>query len=44
MESGNDVFVFYRCSAKDLPDFENSEHLIIEDGKVKSVRVFYGDK
>jgi ketosteroid isomerase-like protein len=44
MESGNDVFVVYRCSAKNLPDFENTEHLIIEDGKVKSVRVFYGDK
>lgn len=44
VENGNDVFVIYRCSAEDLPDFENTELLTIMDGKVRSVRVFYGDK
>lgn len=44
MESGNNVFVSYRCSSKDLPDFENTEYLTIEKEKIKSMRVFYGDK
>lgn len=42
VEDGNDVFVTYRCSAKSQPDFENTELLTIKNGKIRSVKVFFG--
>jgi len=44
MEKGNEVFVIYKCSSIDQDDFTNTEFFTIENGKVKSVKVFFGDK
>ncbi len=44
MEKGNEVFVIYKCSVADQEAFINSEYFTIENGKVKSVKVFFGDK
>ena len=44
VEKGNEVFVIYKCSSIDQDDFINSEYFKVENGKVKSVKVFFGDK
>lgn len=44
VEKGNEVFVIYKCSAKDQVDFINTEYFTIENGKIKNVKVFFGDK
>lgn len=41
-EDGNDVFVTYKCFSKDQPEFVNTEFLTIKNGKIKSVKVFFG--
>ncbi len=44
VEKGNEVFVIYKCSSIGQDDFINSKYFTIENGKVKSVKVFFGDK
>lgn len=44
MEKGSEVFVIYQCSAIDQADFTNTEYFTIENEKIKSVKVFFGDK
>lgn len=44
VEKGNQVFVIYKCSAVDQDDFINSEYFTVENEKITSVKVFFGDK
>lgn len=44
VEKGNEVFVIYKCSSIDQDDFINTEYFTIENGKIKSVNVFFGNK
>lgn len=42
VEKGNEVFVIYKCSAIDHACFINTEYFTIENGKIKSIKVFFG--
>ena len=44
VEKGNEVFVTYKCSSIEQDDFINTEYFTTEHGKIKSVKVFFGDK
>lgn len=44
VEKGNEVFIIYKCSAINQVDFTNTEYFTIKNGKIKSVKVFFGDK
>ncbi|UII19892.1 nuclear transport factor 2 family protein [Fulvivirga ligni] len=41
-ESGEDVYITYRCTAEGQPPFINTELMKIKDGKILSVKVFFG--
>ncbi|HEX4534791.1 MAG TPA: nuclear transport factor 2 family protein [Rhizomicrobium sp.] len=41
--SGNSVLVLYQCETKSGSTFRNTECLTFENGKLKSVEVFFGD-
>jgi len=43
MEQGNSVFVVYECATTAGLTFRNAEYLTFENGKLKSVEVFFGD-
>ena len=40
--SGDDVFVMYHCKTRDGKSFRNAELHRLENGKIKSVTVFFG--
>jgi ketosteroid isomerase-like protein len=42
-ESGDSVFVLYRCDTMSGSSFRNTECLTFAGGKLKSVEVFFGD-
>ena len=41
-EQGNEVFVRYQLQPKAGESFRNTEHMTIEDGKIKQVDVYFG--
>jgi len=40
---GDEAFVLYSCELKNGDRFRNVEYLTFEDGKLKSVEVYFGD-
>lgn len=44
VENGNEVFVIYKYSSIDQDDFTNTEYFTVENGKIKNVKVFFGDE
>lgn len=43
MARGDNVFVLYDCETTDGSSFRNAEYMTFEDGKLKSVEVYFGD-
>lgn len=43
MARGDTVFVLYDCETKTGSSFRNAEYMTFENGKLKSVEVYFGD-